>query len=164
LAAILTVVLAVFPSIIGGGSGIRPAHAVTENDDGTVTVEINSIEDGDGLERQLQDAGVPAAVHFLPPGKLCNPRTDGREDTGPPIEDRMAEMTRPRLRVAETDAGGFIFTVDKGRLLPGYTLLVFTQYDVPEHGQSEPKVPSIAAEYTQGDIERCDLVDGEVGG
>jgi hypothetical protein len=44
---------------------------VDRNPDGTVTVRIDSLSDAAGLQQQLNDAGVPALVQYLPPGKTC---------------------------------------------------------------------------------------------
>jgi hypothetical protein len=68
LAAVAIAAVAVL-SLGGGGDGT--AWAVTRNDDGTVTVEINSLRDADGLERKLRAAGIPAVVRYLPEGKAC---------------------------------------------------------------------------------------------
>jgi hypothetical protein len=54
-----------------GGSDDGRAWAVTSHDDGTVTVEIDSLSDADGLQRELRQAGVPAVVQYIPPGRTC---------------------------------------------------------------------------------------------
>jgi hypothetical protein len=65
--------------------GDNAAWAVTSNDDGTVTVEISSLSDADGLERKLAAAGVPALVQFLPAGKVCGvPAGKAHPETEPP--------------------------------------------------------------------------------
>lgn len=167
VAAALVLGLVVVLPTIGGEGAQKRAYAVTENADGTITVEIRSIEDADGLEGQLEDAGVPAAVNYLPTGKLCSPREQGEgsppsiEDT---LEDRQAELKHRRLAISETSDGAFAFTVDRSRLLPGYTLLVYMAYAAPEYGQPGSEVPSIAAEYTSSDVSHCELVDGDVEG
>jgi len=142
---------------MGGDGAHNQAFAVTENADGTVTVEIKSIEDAEGLQRQLQEAGVPAAVYYLPPGKACSPREFDAES--PPLEDRQAEMQRQRLTITETEDGAFAFTVDRSRLLPGYTLLIETKYATPGSA-----VASIDAGYVSGDVSHCEPVDVVVSG
>src|SRR5262249_42835130 len=68
---------AVAIAIAAGGSGpllsngAQPAYAVTPNDDGTVTVQINSLTEAAGLQQKLRDAGVQAVVVYLPFGKGC---------------------------------------------------------------------------------------------
>jgi hypothetical protein len=55
---------------IGGGSDGK-AWAVDRNPDGSVTVRIDSLADAAGLQRKLNEAGVPALVQYLPKGKTC---------------------------------------------------------------------------------------------
>ncbi len=106
IAAALALMLAIVLPALGGENGRSPAYAVTENQDGSVTVQINSIEDADGLEQKLEDAGVPAAVHFLPPGKLCNPRA-WQVPEPPPSHERPPT----RVDIAQNADGAFIFTI-----------------------------------------------------
>ncbi len=70
----------IVPTLEGEHAG-SSAWGVTDNHDGTVTVSIRSIQDADGLERKLEEVGVPAAVHYLPQNKNCVP---------PGYEARMA--------------------------------------------------------------------------
>src|SRR5262249_35212973 len=56
------------PFLTGGAA---PAFAVDANEDGTVTVEINSLRDAAGLQSKLREAGIRAVVQYLPPGKAC---------------------------------------------------------------------------------------------
>jgi hypothetical protein len=157
VAAAVVVGLVVVLPTTGGVGAHNQAFAVTENADGTVTVEIKSIEDAEGLQRQLQEAGVPAAVYYLPPGKACSPREFDVES--PPLEDRQAEIERQRLTITETEDGAFAFTVDRSRLLPGYTLLIETKYATPGSA-----VASIDAGYISGDVSHCEPVDVVVSG
>jgi hypothetical protein len=103
VAAAVVVGLVVVLPTTGADGAHNQAFAVTENADGTVTVEIKSIEDAEGLQRQLQEAGIPGAVYYLPPGKACSPREFDVES--PPLEDRQAEMERQRLTITETEDG-----------------------------------------------------------
>ncbi|MFF4623732.1 hypothetical protein [Nonomuraea jabiensis] len=50
-----------------------PAYAVTEQDDGTIRVEIKEFGDADGLEQDLKAAGVTADVTYLKPRTTCAP-------------------------------------------------------------------------------------------
>ena len=157
VAAAVVVALVVVLPTMGSDGAHNQAFAVTENADGTVTVEIKSIEDAEGLQRQLQEAGVPAAVYYLPPGKACSPREFDVES--PSLEDRHTEIERQRLTITETEDGAFAFTVDRSRLLPGYTLLIETKYATPGSA-----VASIDAGYISGDVSYCEPVDGVVSG
>jgi hypothetical protein len=67
-AAAAALAFAIAVGLPGGGQPSK-AWAVDQNPDGTVTVRIDSLSDAAGLERELNDAGVPALVQYLPPGK-----------------------------------------------------------------------------------------------
>jgi hypothetical protein len=69
-AAAVTAVALVSGVSIGGGSDGK-AWAVDRKPDGSVTVRIDSLSDAAGLERKLNEAGVPALVQYLPKGKTC---------------------------------------------------------------------------------------------
>jgi hypothetical protein len=69
-AAAAALAFAIAVGLPGGGQPSK-AWAVDQNPDGTVTVRIDSLSDAAGLERELNDAGVPALVQYLPPGKTC---------------------------------------------------------------------------------------------
>jgi hypothetical protein len=159
--AALVVGLVILLPTFGGGRASDRAFAVTDNGDGTVTVEIASIEHGEELESRLRELGVPTEVYLLPSGNLCSPK--GQKEGSPPLSDRREEMRRQRLDITENADGSFVFTVDRSRLLPGYTLAIYMQY-VAESGASGSTKPLIMPEYTSSDVSRCELVDGEVSG
>ncbi|SDJ71681.1 hypothetical protein [Nonomuraea jiangxiensis] len=73
-----------------------PAYAVGENPDGTITVTVNELRDPEGLEADLEAAGIKADVTYLAPNTRCEgPRfasVDGKYD-GPPF-DTPEEMRR----------------------------------------------------------------------
>ena len=48
-----------------------PAYAVTERNNGEVTVRVNRLEGAEALERELADHGIAADVTYLPEGKAC---------------------------------------------------------------------------------------------
>jgi hypothetical protein len=50
-------------------AGTQAAYAVARNEDGTVSVEVDSMTDAPGLQAALQAAGVNAVVEYLPVGK-----------------------------------------------------------------------------------------------
>jgi hypothetical protein len=158
-AAFAVAIVAVVPTL-GGEEGGPPAYAVTQNGDGSVTVEIRSIEEDAGLEAQLEAAGVPAAVHYLPAGKVCALPKPPSELEVLPQEAR----NQAHVAIATSDDGAFTFTVDPSAVPPGWTFVVLTQYSAPEHGQPGPVVPSIAAHWAKGDFDTCELVDGSTEG
>ncbi|SDL62527.1 hypothetical protein [Nonomuraea jiangxiensis] len=59
------------------------AYAVTENTDGTISVQIKEFKDADKLERDLKALNVPADITYLKPGKACEP------DRGRLVEGKM---------------------------------------------------------------------------
>jgi hypothetical protein len=54
-----------------GGDNPPQAFAVEPQEGGGVRIEVYSLEDAAGLERALEDAGIPAQVTWLPPGTFC---------------------------------------------------------------------------------------------
>jgi hypothetical protein len=100
----------------------------------------------------------------LPPGKLCNARRDDPWESAPEQPRSQEERVRSHVAIATNEEGAFTFTLDSRSLPPGRTLVIFTQYDGPEHGQGNQHVASIAAIWAQGDFERCELVDGSIEG
>jgi hypothetical protein len=149
----------------GGGSALHAAFAVEQNPDGTVTVEIRSIEDAAGLERQLEDTGIPASVHYLPPGKLCNVRRyQVQEEVEVDVADRLSGRPMPHVEVSQTEAGAFRFTIDPALLEPDESVVIWTMYAVPEHGQAGDAVASIVAMIEHGNRDDCELVDGSIEG
>jgi hypothetical protein len=69
--AAAAIAIAIVGALSLGGGEPSKAWAVDRNPNGTVTVRIDSLSDAAGLQRQLNDAGVPALVQYLPPGKTC---------------------------------------------------------------------------------------------
>jgi hypothetical protein len=160
-AAFAVALVAVMPTLSKEHGG-PAAYAVTRNGDGSVTVEIRSIEEDAGLEAQLEAAGVPASVHYLPAGKVCAmPRPSGEREV-PPLQGALDP--RAHVAIATGEDGAFTFTVDPSAVPPGWTFAVWTQYSAPEHGQPGPLVPSIAAHWVQADLDTCELVDGTTEG
>jgi len=164
-------VAVILPTARGSRSG-NAAWAVTTNDDGTVTVEIRDIRDSDGLERKLEELGVPAAVHYLPQNKLCAPpgynaRLNGDSSEMGRAEEAMdpGPAARGAVRLNENDNGAFVFTIDRSKLESDYTVVVLAEHDLPEHGQSADAVASIAPAVVKGNYyESCRLVDGSIEG
>ncbi len=106
--------------------GTTPAYAVSANDDGTVTVEINSLSDAAGLQSKLRDAGVSAVVQYLPQGKACKqpwPAVPPASDAAPgPGEGGVM-----RGGVEHLASGATRFTISRN--LPADTTLVITTQD-----------------------------------
>lgn len=155
-AALLAVAAAAGVPFLTDGS--TPAYAVSTNNDGTVTVEINSLSDAAGLERKLREAGVPAVVQYLPAGKAC------KEPWFTPASPRSGNGITTS-GVEKTGEGHTRFTIDPGTLPPEETLVIQTQDDGAASGPSEAAGPSsVAIAYAKGEVEPCDVVDAPAGG
>jgi hypothetical protein len=134
--------------------GASPAYAVNKNDDGTVTVEIDSLRDAAGLERKLHEAGVRALVQYLPPGKACKqpwPETS----TAPP--DLGSEKGMIKGGVLHTQDGHTRFTVSDN-LPADLTLVVMTQTGAAADGPE-----AIGISFARGDVRPCEVVDSTAG-
>jgi hypothetical protein len=122
-------VLAAFALTVGlpfvdGRSGppsSRAAYAVTANDRGTVTIEINALRDAKGLERRLRRAGVPAVVRYLPPGNSCS--EEASTLVGP----------APLPAAIETSEDGSVrFEIDRDVLRPSERLFIYSREPASE--------------------------------
>ena len=132
------------PLLTGGGTA---AYAVTKNDDGSVTVSVSSLADAAGLEQKLRDAGIPAAVQYIPPGKGC------KEQTFTPVAPTPGEHGQIGVQ-AFGDQGGAshaTFTISKSMIEPGRTLVIQT---ADAGGPT-----SLMVAWAQGDVQPCELVD-----
>ncbi|HEX6782484.1 MAG TPA: hypothetical protein VF125_10705 [Solirubrobacterales bacterium] len=69
-AAVAAVAAALIVS--AGGDNPPAAFAVEPQEGGGVRIEVYSLEDADGLEQALEDAGIRAQVTWLPPGEVCS--------------------------------------------------------------------------------------------
>lgn len=165
VAAVLAVASAAGVPLLVGGEGAAPAYAVTPNGDGTVTVEISSLRDADGLESELREAGVPAEVQYLPPGKACKEQTFVPAAASP-------GSGRVESSVSSTGSGSVRFTIDTGTIAAGQTLVIYTQElpvpsDAPlveSTGQQPAQGPSsIAIAWAQGEVGECEVVDAKDG-
>lgn len=152
----------------GGDGGSSTAYAVEPHADGSVTVEINRLEDAAGLERQLRAAGVPAEVDFLPLGSTCReprfkpaapralelfgglsiPVTLGAVATGPTeLEQRLSENVSFTLKTGEM-----------GDLRPGETLVITSRQGPHPRAEPSQTMTSITLAIAKGDVAPCDPV------
>lgn len=63
--------VAVAVPLVGRGETATPAYAVTDAGNGKITVTIYRMEDAEGLERRLAQAGLRAEVVYFPRGMHC---------------------------------------------------------------------------------------------
>jgi hypothetical protein len=96
---------------IGGGGGSK-AWAVSSNPDGTVTVQIKSLADADGLQRKLAEAGIRSLVQYVPAGKTCA----GGELAPPPgaVTQTKGDPSAPPPAGAQGQGYGFSSAGGKG--------------------------------------------------
>jgi len=146
------------PFLVGGAAS---AYAVTTNDDGTVSVEINSLTDAAGLESKLREAGIPAVVQYLEPGKTCKqpwftPATP-RDSSPSPGEPAI------KGGVVHTSDGHTRFTISKN-LPADETLVIMTQTGTGMSGPSGAGSPeSIGIALAKGEVKPCEVVDAPAG-
>ena len=75
LGAVAVIAVAVAALVFNSGGDNPPrAFAVEPQQGGGVTIEVFSLEDAAGLERALEQAGIPAQVNWLPAGVTCRDR------------------------------------------------------------------------------------------
>lgn len=165
IAVALAVGLAVGLPIVGGGT---PAHAVTQNANGTVTVEINALRDAEGLEQELHEAGIPALVQYLPPGKTCKEDNLGQSNRGQRVPGKAVGDPEPALvdNVVEMRHDGSIrFTVDKSRVRDGETLVIRTQEFARGQrmtgriGGAPEGATAVSVGFYQRQVQACEVVD-----
>jgi hypothetical protein len=159
---LIAVAAAAAVQLVGGGAA--PAYAVNKNDDGTVTVEISSLSDAAGLKRKLRDAGIPAVVQYLPPGKACKQPWPTAAPATPSAKGDHSAVTADGEEAAIK--GGVEHTPDHTRFtisknLPADTTLVIT---TQVNGPSEATGPnSLGITLAHGEVLPCEIVDAPAG-
>jgi hypothetical protein len=161
-AAAAAVAVAAVAAVQFVSGGAEPAYAVNTNDDGTVTVEIASLSDAAGLESKLREAGIPAVVQYLPPGKACKqPWPTGVSDPGGASSPGGKQAIRGG--VEHTSDGHTRFTISRN-LPADVTLVIMTQVGPTPSGTSETRSPSaIAVALARGSVQPCQVVDAPAG-
>ena len=71
MAAVSTAAAATAIAFILTGTHAAPAYAVGDGPRGTITVQVNRLEDATGLEKALAEEGVAADVAYLGSQKQC---------------------------------------------------------------------------------------------
>lgn len=71
--AVAAAAIAVVGALLLPGLGASPAYSVGEGNAGEIRVEINRPEDADGLERALEEHGIPADITYLSNLQTCAP-------------------------------------------------------------------------------------------
>jgi hypothetical protein len=168
VAGLVPAALAVSPF---GGNADDRAWAVTSKADGSVAVEIDSLRDADGLQRQLKQAGVPAVVQYIPPGKTCaGDALRGTHEQGGSVAHgettgavaRHSRSNSSSLEIKTQPDGGIVFTFDTGAH-PNETLIIRSQGLAP--GQAPAAHPAaadrstISVSHVPGSARPCRLVN-----
>lgn len=128
------------------GDRTPAAHAVTSNDDGSVTITVTRLEDPEGLERQLAAHGITADVSFAPPDKMCRP---GRVR----FDREPSPLRTARLMVAE---GSDVLTLDPAETEGRTLVLEGRDGTLP---QDETRTFVITHLVVSGPVAPCELVD-----
>lgn len=129
-------------------AGTQAAYAVTENADGTITVEIDSLRDAAGLQAKLRAAGVNAVVAYLPAGKMCKQPWFTPAGVGAAGGTRGSEVGR-------TSDGATRFTISGNR--PSSSTLVITTQTGPDGERA------LGIAWARGDVPPCVVVDAPAG-
>ncbi|MBS1882734.1 MAG: hypothetical protein JSS97_07240 [Actinobacteria bacterium] len=164
--------------VLAGGNDTSAAYAVEPQDGGQVRVEIRSLEDAQGLQDALDEAGVPANVNYVPAGTVCRePRfkpvdpegqeagVEGQEaveaqeampagePSSPPAADGESSLPTKSLNLGLSQAGEpaakTVFTVSPETVGTGQTLVLTV---APEPGGEGETVQAAVAE---GDVAPC---------
>jgi len=138
-----------------GGGETSAAYAVTPQGNGKVNVKILSLSDPGGLQKALDDVGVPAEVDFEGEAPGCEPSNWQSTDaeTAPAAEAVQVETApaKPIATVPATAAGDTAsFTVAPEQVPPGKTLVVTA---VPD---SEGGVAAVQVKVAEGEGGACE--------
>jgi len=145
LAAVLAA--AAIASVFFLSTGTQAAYAVTRNADGTVTVEIDSLNDAAGLQTKLRAVGVNAVVQYLPEGKMCK-----QPWFTPAGHDAIGGTTQGSIGRSTDGATRFTITVPPA----GITMVISTQT-----GSGGERALGIG--WANGAVPPCQVVDAPAG-
>jgi hypothetical protein len=137
--------------VLGAGSA-TPAFAVDRQADGDVSVTINRLSDAPELEAKLRAAGVPAVVDYTPAGKTCRQPRGTAPSGSSGKAAAVSGAKRTGSAIASTPSGATTFTITRGSVTPGETLVVMTS-----GGGDGPTSLGIA--IVSGAVSPCELVD-----
>ena len=145
LAAVLATAISAGVFLLSAGA--PGAYAVTRNANGTVTVEIDSLQDAAGLQAKLKAAGVNAVVEYLPAGKMC------QQPWFTPLGHPVGGSTQSG--VDRLNGGGYRFTISAD--FPTDATMVITTQTGPDREQA------LGIGWAKGDVPPCQVVDAPAG-
>lgn len=154
--AAVTTVAAAALLVSAGGDDTTAAYAVEPQGDGMVSVEIRSLSDAEGLEKALDEAGVPASVNYLPVGEVCAAAQSKPDAQFKPTEAESAdtvtsgeaEPTTSTVQVAKD--GGTEFSISRNAVGPDETLVLTASPGPGGEGNS------IEMAVAEGDVAPCE--------
>ncbi|MEW9549639.1 hypothetical protein [Nonomuraea sp. NPDC050783] len=127
-------------------TGPGPAYAVSENPNGTITVELKEFRDADKLEQDLKDLGVTADVAYLKPYTKC--RDDRGALAGGGYDTPEEWRASVHYKVARPAGKSFVITpryVGEGQTL----VLEFTE------NPKGPYTSQLNAMVIEGSVKPC---------
>lgn len=160
LGAAATAAAAAVMVVVIPGLGTTTAYSVQQGNSGTITVEVNRLEDAEGLEAELARVGVKADITYLPDKQECAP---GRYT---PVNRTLSGM-----RVA-MGADLLRVTLPPGTVRDGETFVmaVSGQAIPPSSEQSQDGVTDMGGfggwtdfNVTAGPIQPCRVAPNSVG-
>lgn len=100
LGAAATVAAAAVMVVVVPGLGTTAAYSVQKGNSGTITVEVQRLEDAEGLEAELAKLGVTADITYVPDRQECAPGRYAPVDRslsgmGVTMGSRRLEVTLP---------------------------------------------------------------------
>lgn len=147
LAAAAALAVAV-PAFLGGG---RPAYAIADNPDGTISITINEMKNPEALEDDLKDRGHDIEVDYVPQGKQCSPKERSQSWASQAEQDKFSPWP-------PQDSDEPKIVIDPSVLKEGQTGVMMFSVSEPSTGGM------IAGTYirvSNGPVAECVLVDSD---
>ncbi|MFB9679545.1 hypothetical protein [Streptosporangium vulgare] len=169
VAGVAAAALVAVPLVMGAGN---PAYALTQGDDGSITLQIKEFRDPDRVERDLADLGVEADISYLKPGTWCAPgrftalgepafTPEELKSTDPAVKARVRKTleTSPVERVYDRIPGGVkIYTKE---IKAGQRVVM--QFAGNADQTSGPERPRTLWQYSfqlaEGPVKPCTVVE-----
>lgn len=86
--------------VSAGGGSTQAAFAVEPQAHGGVAIEIYRLDDPQGLEQALEDAGIPSQINYLDAGMTCRePRFQASSLTVPPLSSDGVSVSLENSRL-----------------------------------------------------------------
>lgn len=132
-------------------AGTGAAYAVETNPDGSVTVRIEEFAQPELLQADLEEAGIRAAVTYVPDGQTCAPSPAG-------TQGKVVPGQEPRLEPGQ-DGDGASFRIRKDQIKRDQTLVLMATFQVDDPAQAS----SISLQVVEGQVMPCTLEKSTTG-